>query len=73
MARFSENLSGLRFVHRFNEHADQYDSICTTCARAVGSSTIEAELLDFESEHKCRGGILLDFARSYEKRRMKYV
>ncbi|MBB6146716.1 hypothetical protein HNQ77_004695 [Silvibacterium bohemicum] len=73
MATSSQHLPDSRFSHRFNGVAQYYDSICMACSRTVGSSVIEADLLDFENQHKCQGSILIDFLRGYRRTGMESI
>ena len=42
------------FPHRLRLDGT-YDSICTGCFRTIGTSEIEAELLEAEKSHICNG------------------
>jgi hypothetical protein len=47
----------LEFAHRLNADGS-FDSICLNCFLTIGSSDIEADLLEFEKDHSCNVGSL---------------
>ncbi|MBB6146717.1 hypothetical protein HNQ77_004696 [Silvibacterium bohemicum] len=67
MLRFPESRPDSRFLHRFNVASNNHDSICRSCAKTIGSSSVEADLLYSELEHKCKDGILIDFAEAVRR------